>query len=37
MKVDRPLACNIVRYFDVAYLTTLEICGDDVISIDIPR
>ena len=35
-KVDRPLARDVVRYFDVAYLTASEMCGDNVISIDVP-
>ena len=37
VKIDRPLARDIIGYFDIAYLATLQICGDNVISIYIPR
>lgn len=35
-EVDRPLARDIVRYFDIAYLATLEIGSDNVIRVDVP-
>ena len=35
MEVDGPLASNIVRNFEIANLTALEILSDNVIGIDI--
>ena len=37
VEIDRPLARDVIRYFDIAYLTTLEICGNNVIGVDISR
>jgi len=36
-EIDRPLAGNIIRNFDIAHLTTVEVCGDDIISVDIAK
>ena len=36
-EVDRPLAGNIIRYFDVTNLATFEICGHNVISVDVAK
>jgi len=36
VEIDRPLARNIVRYFDIANLAMLEILSDDVIRINVP-
>lgn len=35
-EIDRPPARDIVRYFDVAYLATVKICGDNIVGVDIP-
>ena len=37
MEIDRPLARDVVRYFDVAYLATPEIRGNNVIGVNVPR
>ena len=37
VEIDRPLAGDIVRDFDVVHLTTLEIFGDNVIGVDISK
>ena len=37
LKVDGPLAGNIIRDFDVADLTTVEICGNNIIGVDVAK
>lgn len=35
LEIDRPLAGDVIRYFDIVYLATLEILGDNVVSVGI--
>jgi hypothetical protein len=35
LEIDRPLAGNVIGYFDIVYLAALEILGDNVVSVGI--
>ena len=37
VEIDRPLAGNVIGNFDVVYLTTLKIFGDNIVSVDITK
>ena len=37
VEIDRPLAGNVVGNFDVVNLTTAEICGNNIIGVNIPE
>lgn len=37
VEIDRPLATDIIRNFDVMYLTTVEVCGNDVVGVDVAK
>ena len=37
MKVDRPLAHDIIGDLDVGHTAMLEVCGNDIVSVDVAK